>query len=208
MLFFMRTSLAAVGFVSVVGMMAATGCAPKFQGEYSDPEKAEIVDDKWNETDARKTAEVMITSCLGRPWLEEFKKSHKGAKPVVLVQDVENRSDEHIDTKALTEFIQTELINSGKVRFVEKDRRKAILDEIAYQNSGTTNAKTKKSSGKQIGADFMLSGAISSQVHTQGGEKTVSYQTQLNLTNFETAEIEFTEKHIIKKTFKRSGSSW
>ena len=205
MLLFLRNSLWAAGLLSVV---AAVGCSPKFQGEYTDPEKTEIIDDKWNETDARKTAEVMITSCLGRPWLDEFKKSHKGNKPVVLVQDVENRSDEHIDTKALTEFIQTELINSGKVRFVEKDRRKQILDEVAYQNSGTVNETTKKKTGKQIGADFMLSGAISSQVHTQDKVRTVSYQTQLNLTDLETAEITWTEKHIIKKNFKRSGSSW
>ena len=150
----------------------------------------------------------MITSCLGRPWFEEFKKAHKGNKPIMLVQDVENRSDEHIDTKALTEFIQTELINSGKVRFVEKGRRKQILDEVAYQNSGAVNAATKKSSGKQIGADFMLSGAISSQVHTMDNVRTVSYQTQLNLTDLETSEITWTEKHIIKKNFKRSGSSW
>ncbi|MEI6399528.1 MAG: hypothetical protein WCO71_12230, partial [Pseudomonadota bacterium] len=55
--------------------LAATSCAPKFQGEFSDPEKVEIVDDKWNETDARKTSELMIPSVLGRPWYEQFKKS-------------------------------------------------------------------------------------------------------------------------------------
>jgi hypothetical protein len=71
-------------------VVVAFGCTPKFQGEYSDPQKVEIIDDKWNETDARKTAELMITSCLGRPWLENFKKSHGGKSPIVIVQDIEN----------------------------------------------------------------------------------------------------------------------
>ncbi len=188
--------------------LAATSCAPKFQGEYSDPEKVEIVDDKWNETDARKTSELMITSVLGRPWYEQFKKSHAGKQPIVIVQDIENRSDEHIDTKALTEFMESELINSGKVRFVEKGRRQQVLDELAFHNSGAVAQDTKKKTGNMTGADFMLAGAISSQVHTQSGDKSVSYQTQMKLINIETTEIQWTDKHEIKKKFKRSGASW
>jgi uncharacterized protein (TIGR02722 family) len=150
----------------------------------------------------------MITSCLGRPWLEEFKRSNAGKKPIVLVQDIENRSDEHIDTKAITEFLETEFVNSGKVRFVEKGRREQILKEVEYQNSGSVSDSTKKKKGNQLGADFMLAGAISSQVHTQGGIKTVSYQTQLKLVNLETAEVQWTEKHAVNKKFKRSGAGW
>lgn len=194
-------SITAVGFISA-------SCTKSFEGEYQDPQKVEIIDDKWNETDARKTAEVMITSCLGRPWLEAFKKSNSGKKPIVLVQDIENRTDEHIDTKALTEFMETELINSGKVRFVDKGRRDQILKEVEYQNSGAVSSATKKKSGNQLGADFMLAGAISTQVHTQGGIKTVSYQTQMKLINLETAEIEWTEKNALNKKMRRSGAGW
>ena len=193
---------------AAMALTAASSCAPKFQGEYSDPQKVEIIDDKWNETDARKTSELMITSALGRPWYENFKKSHGGKQPIVIVQDIENRSDEHIDTKALTEFMESELVNSGKVRFVEKGRRQQILDELAFHNSGAVAANSKKKTGNMTGADFMLAGAISSQVHTQEGIKTVSYQTQMKLINIETSEIQWTDKHEIKKKFKRSGSSW
>lgn len=196
--------LSSLVFVTAFG----TSCTKSFEGEYSDPEKVEIVDDKWNETDARKTAEVMVTSCLGRPWLEEYKKANGGKKPVVLVQDIENRTDEHIDTKAMTEFLETELVNSGKVRFVEKGRREQILKEVEFQNSGAVADATKKKKGNQLGADFMLAGAISTQVHTQGGLKTVSYQTQLKLVNLESAEVQWTEKHEVKKRFKRSGAGW
>jgi penicillin-binding protein activator len=195
-------------FVAALAFVAASSCSPKFQGEYSDPDKAEIVDDKWNETDAKKTAEVMITSVLGRPWYDQYKKTHGGKQPIVIVQDIENRSDEHIDTKALTEFMESELVNSGKVRFVEKGRRQQILDELAFHNSGAVAQDTKKKTGNMTGADFMLAGAISSQVHTQEGVKTVSYQTQMKLINIETTELNWTDKHEIKKKFKRSGSSW
>jgi len=183
-------------------------CTPSFQGEYADPAKAEIVDDKWNETDARKTAEHMIQGMLQKPWLAHYEKAHGGRKPVVIVDDVENRTDEHLDIKQLTDYIQDELINSGKVRFVNKGQRQKILDEIKYQQSGAVNHATAKRSGRQIGADFLLTGDISSSVHQMDSLKTVSYQTALKLTNIETAEFEWSTKYEIKKRFKRSGAGW
>ncbi|SMF82592.1 penicillin-binding protein activator LpoB [Pseudobacteriovorax antillogorgiicola] len=182
-------------------------CAPSFEGAYSDPAKAEIVDDKWNETDARKTAQTIIASVVSKPWIVEHKTKTR-QKPVVIVDMVENRTDEHIDTKALTEFIRDELINSGKVRFLNNQRRDAILKEIKYQNSGMVAKDSQKKAGRQIGADFLLGGAISSQVASQGGLKTVTYQTALTLTNLETSEIVWSGKELIKKRFKRAGAGW
>jgi uncharacterized protein (TIGR02722 family) len=182
-------------------------CAKDFEGTYSDPAKAEIVDDRWSETDARKVADSLINQVITKPWLAGFEGAKK-QKPVVIVDEIANRTDEHIDTKALTEFMTDELINSGKVRFVNADKRQKILDEIKYQNSGTTSGATKKTLGKQIGADFLLSGAISSSVHTQDGLKTVTYQTALTLTDLETAEIVWSGKELIKKRFNRSSSKW
>lgn len=200
--FFQRSALLCAGFV-----LAA--CSPGFEGEYSDPAKAEIVDDKWNETDARKTAEHMIRGMIEKPWLEGFKKSHNSAKPLVIVDDVENRTDEHLDVKALTDFIQDELINSQKVRFANnKAQRQKILDELKFQNSGAVNQQTAKKQGNQSGADYLLGGSVSSSVHQMDALKTVTYQTTLTLTNIETGEIEWSTKYEIKKRFRRSGAGW
>lgn len=195
-----------IGLIAGISFVMA-GCAPSFEGTYSDPAKEEIVDDRWNETDARKTAEAMVNSVINRPWLTDHQTKFR-ERPVVVVDDVQNRTDEHIDTKALTEAIQDELINSGKVRFVSKERRQQILDEIKYQSSGAVSEGSRKKLGRQIGADFMLAGAISSSVHSQGSLKTVTYQTNLQLINLETAEIVWSDRHLIKKRFKRAKAGW
>jgi uncharacterized protein (TIGR02722 family) len=194
-------------FASCVLGLNLVSCAKDFEGTYSDPNAVEIVDDKWSESDAHKVANSLINQVLSKPWLTQFE-AVKKQKPIVVVDEIANRTDEHIDTKAMTEAMTDELINAGKVRFVNADKRKQILEEIKYQNSGTTEAKTKKSMGKQIGADFMLSGAIASSVHTQGGLKTVTYQTTLTMTDLETAEIVWSGKEEIKKRFKRSSTGW
>jgi uncharacterized protein (TIGR02722 family) len=202
-----KTTLLNLMFVGLLAPLF-TACSPGFEGEYSDPAKAEIVDDKWNETDARKTAEHMIKGMLEKPWLSQFMNEHKKAKPVVVVADVANRTDEHIDVIQLTDYIQDELINSQKVRFVAKGKnRDSILAEIKWQQEHAAEA-TKKKDGKALGADYVLSGAVSSQVHTMDERRTVSYVTTLTLTNLETQEIEWSTKYEIKKNFRRSGARW
>jgi uncharacterized protein (TIGR02722 family) len=175
--------------------------------EYTDPDKAEILDDRWSETDLKKTASFLVDQVLARPWLPEYKSKNGGKAPVVLVDQVENRTEEVIDTKALTEYIQDELINSRKVRFVgDVNIRKKLLDELKYQNSGAVSEKTAKKTGNQTGADYLLEGSIATSTHSKngGGEKTIYYLTTMRLTNIETGEIEWTGKKELKKAFKRS----
>ncbi len=192
-----------------VAVLSVTGCTPSFEGEYSDPNTTEIVDDRWNDADARKTSEILIGSMLEKPWLNEFKGKHNGEKPVVLVADIANRTDEHIETKAIGEGIRDELINSGKIRFVDGDRRKQILEEMRYQNeSGMVSKQSAKKKGNQTGADFMLSGTLTSIVNEEKGRKNVVYQTILQLTDLETTEMVWSQKYQIKKRFKRSGAGW
>lgn len=202
-----RTTLLKLSFFALLAPVF-TACTKDFEGEYADPAKTEIIDDKWNETDARKTAEHMIKGMLEKPWLAEFKKAHKGALPIVIVDDVENKTDEHLDVKQLTDYIQDELINSRQVRFVNKAQREKLLSEIKYQQSGNVRADQAKANGKQLGADYILSGNVLSQVHAMDETKTVSYFTTLTLTNIETFEFEWSTKYEIKKKFKRSGAGW
>lgn len=208
MFFCEKVKLMSKSFLIASAILTLGSCT-SFEGEYSDPTSVEIVDDRWNETDARVTAEKIIASMLSKGWLKAFKERNGGTRPLVIVGDVANRTDEHIDTKALADFISDELINSGRVRFVDAANREKILKEINYQNdSGMVSEKTSKRKGRQVGADFLLFGTISSSVHTQEGLKRVTYQTNLRLTDLETAEITWSGKHLITKRFKRSGSSW
>ncbi|MCA2959752.1 MAG: penicillin-binding protein activator LpoB [Silvanigrellales bacterium] len=195
--------LATLAPLTVLSMLS--GCRSSFEGNYADPNKVEIVDDRWSDTDARLIGEKMIKSALSKAWLANYTAESKGQKPFVLVDDFENRTSEQIDTKAVFESVRNELINSGRVRFLDGAQRKKILDEYRYQNSGTTRKDQAKKAGNQYGADFFLVGAISSIVSQQGGYKTVTYQVEMRLTAIETSEIVWTEVEKVKKQFRRSG---
>ncbi len=196
-------------FFCLASLTLPMACTDSFQGEYANPKEQEIVDDRWNPTDANKTAEVLIKGILEKNWLFEYMQSSGGKKPIVIVDEIENSTSEHIDTDAIGQAMQNELINSGKIRFIDKGAREKILKEIKYhQESGMVAQDSAKKKGKQIGADFFLTGKISAIQNVQGGYKTVQYQTTVKLTNLETSEILFQDMYTIKKKFKRSGSKF
>ncbi len=201
-----RSQSASVLGSCLLGFLALSACTPEFEGQYQDPDKVEVIDDKWSETDLRVTAQTMIAAMTSKPWLKDYVALNQGKKPLMILEEIENRTDEHIDTEALMEYIRDELV--GKVRILDKKGRQAIKEETDYQQSGAVAEDKAVKTGRQLGANFMLGGAITSNVHTQGGLKKITYQTAMTLTNIETAEIEWTQKKLLTKTMKRSGSKW
>ncbi len=193
--------------IGLLMLFVLSACVPKFQAEYSDPATQEIVDDRWNETDARKSAEALVAAVLQKPWLHRFQATKK-RRPVIGVDEVRNKTAEHIDTKALTDYVRDELINSGRVRFVNIAKRKRLRQELDYQRSGAVAARTRAATGQQVGIDYLFGGTLSSQEHVRDGLKTVTYQVVLTLTNLATSEIEWSKKHLIKKRFQRRDTKW
>lgn len=163
---------------------------------------------KWNDTDARQVAEEMTRDVLSRNWLSDYKMDHDGEKPTVIVGNIRNRSSEHIDTETFIADFERELINSGKVRFVaDAGQRKQIRDERMDQQSNAS-METTKSLANEIGADYILQGALKSIVDKVEGTKVVFYQTDLELIDLETNEKVWMGQKKIKKVVEQSGTSW
>jgi uncharacterized protein (TIGR02722 family) len=162
---------------------------------------------QWNDTDSRLVAEEMIRDCTTRPWISNAT-SIKGKAPTVIVGTVRNQSHEHIATDAFVEDLQRELINSGKVEFVaSKNERGEVRDERLDQDTNSSE-ETRKAHGKESGADFMMSGVITTIEDQEGGKKVVYYQTNLKLLNMQTNQIAWNGQKKIKKFVQRSKVGW
>lgn len=162
---------------------------------------------KWNDTDSRLTAEEMISDCLSRPWLGSAS-GPAGENPTVIVGTVRNDSSEHINTGVFVEDLQRALINSGRVTFVaSKTERGEVRDERLDQDTNAAE-ETRKAHGRETGADFMLSGNISAIEDKEGGKSVILYQVNLKMLDIKTNRISWSGQKKIKKTVKRSGSTW
>jgi penicillin-binding protein activator len=153
---------------------------------------------RWNDTDAQQVANAMITDVLARPWLGDFTGENK-RKPVVIVGEVKNRSSEHIETLVFTKSLERELINSGKVKFVASaNERSGVQNELLAQQS-EASPETMKRLGQETGADFYLSGVITSVTDAVEGKRVVFYKVNLELINIETNEKVWIGDKQIKK---------
>lgn len=168
-----------------------------------DVEEVKDVSGSWNDTDSREVAKAMIEDCLNGAWYAKALKERKGADPVVIVGTVRNDSMEHINTLTFIEELQRALINSGKVEFVaSKDERGEMREERLDQDEYSSEA-TRKAFGKEVGADYMLSGVLSDIKDQEGSKSVVFYQVNLKLINIETNKILWNGQKQIKKYVKK-----
>ncbi len=192
----------------MTGLMIAalTGCATTSVTRTATDEVIDL-SGRWNDSDARLTAEVLISDVLSRPWLLNFVEE-EGAKPVVIIGSLRNKSSEHIDLLPLVKSFEMELINSGKVRFVaDKEARAEVRDEKTDQQSNASE-DTATRLADETGADFMLQGVITTTTDAIDGKKVVLYQTNMELVNLHTNEISWLGGHQIKKVVEQSKAGW
>ena len=192
-------SLLAVTLMLVLLTLAGCGGPKAFtKGEYDDPTRVELLDDKFNEADMQQMADTVIKAMVACPYVAKAEKP-----PIVLVERVQNRTQDHIDMVAMTDMIRTALIKTGKVRFVNKEERETVEDEYKYHAGGNVSGPTQKKGGKQIGADYILSGAMATNIQEVGSDKLIYYKLTMNLTSLETTTIDCTEEKQVRKKYKK-----
>lgn len=185
----------------LVLLALSAGCAGKVG--YGDAGAVETVTLDFGSTDLQWIAEKMVGSLLASPVL-------KGDEPPVLqMSRFRNKTDEHIDTKAITDKIRTALVQSGKVRFTAAEVRDEIVDELEYQQkSGYVSEETRKQIGNMIGADYLLTGGMTSIRKRSGRQTDLYFLVTLNLVDLRTALVAWSEQKEIRKRATRPLFGW
>ncbi len=157
---------------------------------------------RWNDTDSRMVAETMVKDALRSPWLANYSRA-KNRQPVVIVGTIRNRSHEHIDVNTFINDLSRELTNSGKVTFVAGKEEREELREERHEQATHAREDTQKSAGKEIGADFMLKGNISTILDEAKGIKAVFYQVDLEMIDLENSVKSWFGQKKLKKVIER-----
>lgn len=195
--------------VALVGSLAAGGCSST---RYGDPESVETVNIDWGSTDLQTFSKKMVQSLIESPQLAYL--DHPGKREdkriIVYMGGIRNQTSEHVDTEAVSDRIRTDLLQSGRFRFVAGDAgQQEIGEQVRFQQeSGRVDPEMAKQFGKQLGADVVLYGTLRSIEKKRGrslesaGTKTedLYYQFVLNAVNLETGEIIWADQGEIRKT--------
>ncbi|MGZ3747917.1 MAG: penicillin-binding protein activator LpoB [Pseudobdellovibrionaceae bacterium] len=186
--------------VATMSALVLSNCGPKafVKGDYEDPEKANLMNDQWSETDMQTVVKDLVSSLTVHPAIKDAK-----TPPVVMVTQLQNKTSEHIDTQSVMDMVRVDLMKTGKVGFIDREARQDIADEYNYQNSGMVAKETKKGPGGQTGADFIINGRLDSIVQEVGKDKTVYYKVTLNMTNIKTGMIVWSDNKQLRKAYKK-----
>ena len=190
-----------LSIILIAFVFLAAGMACKRSVTRVSPDQQIDLSGRWNDTDSKLVSEEMIRDVLSRPWLEDFR-AGTGEKPVVIVGIISNKTSEHIESETFIKDVEREFINSGRVRVVQNSVfREKMREERADQNE-FSSPETAKKWGKELGADFMMFGVITSITDSYNKEKVVFYKVNLELANLQTNEKVWIGDKEIKKFVK------
>ena len=193
-------AVAAVMLSALLVMVAGCGSAAKVTRV-----DADVVTDlsgRWNDTDSRLVAETMVREALESPWLGNYTRA-RGRQPVVVVGTILNRSHDHINVQTFVTDLSRELTNSQKVAFVAGKGEREEIREERREQAIHARENTQKAPGKEIGADYILKGSISSIPDESDGVKAMFYQVDLEMIDLESNVKSWFGQKKIKKVIER-----
>ncbi len=190
---------------AMVGAGVLAGCKSR-EVTRADPSEVRDLDFRFDEDDARMTANTMVRDALSQGWIDRWMGAHD-QRPVVIVGTVRNETSDYLDSKLFTKQIERELINSGRVRIVAaRDERGEIRDE-RKQGLDWSRPETVKQQAYELGADFMLLGRVGENIERSrnGNQRIVYYQVNLEMIDLESNEKVWIGEQQIEKRVRDRG---
>ena len=199
-----KTQTGLIGLTLIATGTLLSGCSTEVS--YGDAKETETVTVEYGSTDLQSLASKMARSLADS---HAVKEASANGRPVLFVDSIRNKSSEHIDTEALTDSMRTQLLRSGKFRFVDMSKVQSVKEQLEYQQqSGMVNPAAMVRLGKQTGAQYMLYGNLASIVKDNGKVKDVFYQLTMNLMELESGELIWADQQEIRKQSRKKTLGW
>jgi len=117
-------------------------------------------------------------------------------QPVIAIWPIKNDTTEHLDDQMLTLLsdMETELLSSGVVSVVSRERQAEMMAEAGMQQGADFNPAMAAQIGKQIGAQYFLTGKLQSVDERINKERRVQYTLFMQVIEVETSLLKFQTK--------------
>jgi uncharacterized protein (TIGR02722 family) len=183
-------------FYAIV-LAVVIGCSSRTVTRVS-PDQQIDLSGRWNDTDSRKVANTMVKQIFESPRFEQYK-TQIGQNPAIIVGYIQNKTSEHIDADNYIKKFEMEIFNSGIADLVESPEFREKLREERADQQEFASPETTARWGKEIGANLMLFGTMTSETDSYKNKKVINYVTTLYLTDLETNKRVWYGQEEIKK---------
>ncbi len=190
--------------VVIIIMALITGCATGMNTQRVEPTYEGQTYTTFSATDLIIVAEKMAQSLV-----EHF--DFGGQRPLVRLDTVKNKTDEHIDTKAITDTIATKIVNSGKVRFAvdysERQENEKRAAEEAFETRISDEDRQLYLSNKAA-PRYRIYGELTNIKTITEDTKDVFYKFTLKMVDFKTDTLEWADEAQLRKIGKKRLLGW
>ncbi|MHC4751374.1 MAG: penicillin-binding protein activator LpoB [Planctomycetota bacterium] len=135
-------------------------------------------------------------------WNVTIEKAEK--RPVVAIWPIQNATSQHIEDQMATllSSIETYMVNSGDVRVVSRERQQKLVNELRLRQSDIYDPQTIGKFGRQLGAQYFVTGKISSVEERLQKTRRVQYSLVLQVLEVEAGLITFQNEATRSKALK------
>jgi uncharacterized protein (TIGR02722 family) len=181
--------------VGVTALVFGNGCA-MFRASVAevDVNQKQHMDADYDYSDMKQMTRNFVDAMLASRIIKDA-----AQPPIMMVANVQNRTQKFEDMKNFTDHVRTLLLQSGKVRFINETRRDDLLREQGYQAANAT-PETQVNVGRQLGAKFMVSGSFTEMNQASMKQVRISkqevkyYKLTFEITDLETSELIWTKE--------------
>jgi len=188
---------------SIVGLFAA-GCGkPQYVRDTEEPRLDEYTMSlRLDRTDLNRlyedNAKKLLSSSIARQW---DRTAATSTPPVVAVFPMRNETSEHIEGQldTLLSKIETDLVNKTSVDVVSHENQPDLIAEIKQQQSEAYDPQRLAQYGRQLGAQYFVTGKVYDVAERESAEKRVQYFMFLQVIDVATGAIKFQNESKLTK---------
>lgn len=195
--------MALVLLVLVLGV----GCTSAVRVTRLDADTQLDLSGNWNDTDIAIVTGALIDSSLKSNWINQFR-VRNGHNPVVVVGTILNRSSEHLDTAIIAKRFEMALINTGRVEMVADIGMRDQVREEREQQQYYASEESAVALGRELGANFLLQGAVRTVVDQVSGRTVRTYYVSAELIDIETSRKVWVGEETVRKLIQQPKYTW
>ena len=184
----------------IIALLSGCGGGPAYVRGSDVPELDEYaMSTKFDKRDLEKLFKENQGHLESSGLMKRWKMSTKDVR--VAVFTIKNDTSEHVDSQleTLLAKFETALINSGTVTVISRERQRMLVEELKLQRSAAFNPGQTAQLGKQLGAQYFITGKLTSSSEKTGSEKRVQYFLFMQAVEIETGAVRWqTEANLTK----------
>jgi hypothetical protein len=140
----------------------------------------------------------MLGSSISKQWERE---AAQGKAPVVAIFPMRNETAEHVGDAldTLLSKFETDLVNKTPVDVVSHENQPELIAEIKRQQSSAYDPQRLAQYGRQLGAQYFVTGKVYSTDERIDDERRVQYFMFVQVIQVETGAIKFQNESKITK---------